>query len=182
MQTNFFLKLAASLVPEHITDEIARFCKEVHETKMNIVCGALRDQISDVKKTVATVRLVDAAIGCDEKLLTSYKRQQLFESSYNFIEPQRILLEAPDKDATAFFYQSPIAETLVRLCENKYLRSNVIHSGVLNDSGIYRNFDDGSLVKTMEIQGPTIFIRCYQAYFLFQYMKHVLIQNNPKKV
>ena len=139
MESNFSLKMAAKhCLPVHVINEILQFSECVHSTKIDIIIlrlkqNYIRKDTIPVDRVTSDIKLLDNVIGLKEQIATDYKREKYFRRMYEFIEPEKIVLQKPNIKPS-FFYQLPVTESLKRYLKDSSLRRYLICEPVFSNT------------------------------------------------
>ena len=139
MESNFSLKMAAKhCLPVDVINEILQFSESVHSTKIDIIIlrlkqNYIRKDTIPVDRVTRDIKLLDNVIGLKEQIATDFKREKYFRRIYEFIEPERIVLQKPNVKPS-FFYQLPVTKSLMRYLKDSSLRKYLICEPVFSNT------------------------------------------------
>ena len=170
IQGVFALKMCGKyLLPRDVITDILSHSNEIHTMKMELINEKLKqnfgvDSSINIKDITENIELIDNTVGLKEQLSTPYKRNKYLGAKFKFIKPEYTPIgKIGEKES--FYYTMPISKTLKRLLKDTSIKRYIIKYPVFIDQSlsekIYRSFEDGQIIRQLNITGPYILLEIF---------------------
>ena len=168
-EVSFALKMTAKhLLSQEALNEIFEFYELNHSKKLDLLTCQLKknsEGIDDINKVIDTIRLADNVSGLKDELSTHHRRTNCMKVYFKFIEPLPVPIGHKGEEPSSVMYRMPVKKKLARMLDDNFLRDHIIQQPCFSNPDkrykVFKSFEDGNLIKLMDLYGPYILIQMY---------------------